>query len=290
MRYVAAVTKVFGLFLFLALVADSAIAQSVSGTIRCGNSGDPIADASVILLDNEGAIQRGTLSDPDGTFQLVAPEEGTFAVRIGAAGYLTRDTPPIQLVGGEDREITVLLDTEQREGPPSGFLMRMAAGEGYFITREQIEERSSARFTDLLKFTPAVAVIPLPTSSRMSAAYSEPGMSTRFNRGGENALGGALQHFTVRIKAGRDFQNRATGAIQELESADDCPPVLWVDGLWWGSIDGASVSGPDGALTPGDLEAIEIYNHISILPDQFNSGRDSMCGVVVVWRKKSEEN
>ena len=47
--------------------------------------------------------------------------------------------------------------------------------------------------------------------------------------------------------------------------------------------------GPDGAFALGDIEAIEVYNHPSILPDQFNSGRDSLCGVVVVWRKQSSK-
>ena len=50
---------------------------------------------------------------------------------------------------------------------------------------------------------------------------------------------------------------------------------------------GAVAGKPDGAFALGDIEAIEVYNHPSILPDQFNSGRDSLCGVVVVWRKQS---
>ncbi len=64
--------------------------------------------------------------------------------------------------------------------------------------------------------------------------------------------------------------------------------MLWVDGLWWGPIDQASSTGPDDVLLPSDLTAIEMYNHPSILPDQFNSGRDAEeCGVVVVWRKRN---
>ena len=49
----------------------------------------------------------------------------------------------------------------------------------------------------------------------------------------------------------------------------------------------SSPFGPDGALAPGDVEAVELYNHPSILPDQFDSGHDSLCGVVVVWTSRS---
>ena len=54
---------------------------------------------------------------------------------------------------------------------------------------------------------------------------------------------------------------------------------------WWGGIDSASPTGPNGAFVPADIQGIEIYNHPSILPDQFDSGRDALCGVVVVWTK-----
>ena len=112
---------------------------------------------------------------------------------------------------------------------------------------------------------------------------------TSFSRRAEALLGDADQYLTLRIKAGRDFSQRNAGATQQGERADDCVPVLWVDGIWWGNIDQSSPNGPDGAFAPGDLEAIEIYNHPSILPDQFDSGRDSLCGVVVVWTKRSQE-
>ena len=61
------------------------------------------------------------------------------------------------------------------------------------------------------------------------------------------------------------------------------------NGIWWGNIDAASDYGPNGAITPGDVEAIEVYNHPSILPPQFDTGKETLCGVIVVWRKPPRE-
>ena len=80
--------------------------------------------------------------------------------------------------------------------------------------------------------------------------------------------------------------DRATAGVTHVgEGPADCIPVLYVNGTWWGLIDEACDSGPDGKFVPSDIEAIEIYNHPSVLPDQFNSGREAQeCGVVVLWR------
>jgi len=261
-------------------------AQTVSGTVKHGGTGEPIADASVVLLDRNGRVQRGTLTEPDGTFSLVAPEKGNYALRIGAMGFVTRDTPPLRIEGDDARPLEILLTPEDESGRLGGFAERMARGEGIFITREDINARSGNRFTDIMRFVPGVSVIPLPEGERLNDWTSTPGFNTDISRRDEADPGGVTQFSTIRVKAGQDFRNRNAGAVQRGETANDCAPVLWVDGLWWGSVDEASPRGPDLALLPDDIEAIEIYSHPSILPEQFNSGRDALCGVVVVWRKQ----
>ena len=278
-------------FLLLTVPSTSMLAQTLRGTVKDGNTGVPIADASVVLMDEDGRIQRGTLTEPDGSFVLVAPDNGVYTLRVGAANYAVQNTPPLSVETSDEAQVDVLLQSEDQPiGPPPGFAQRMSRGEGQFITREQIEASPGDRFTDVFQFTPAVAVIPMPPGSRMNAAESTPGYMTRYSRRSDELAGGARQYMTVRIKAGRDFKNRVVGAVQQGEPVNECVPVIWVDGVWWGNIDRAGPDGPDGAFALGDIEAIEIYNHPSILPDQFNSGRDSLCGVVVVWRRMSEKN
>lgn len=285
MRSVRAAVSLLALFSCLVVIAPLK-AQTVAGTIKDGDTGQPIADASVVLLDKNGRVQRGTLTELDGSFTLVAPDEGAYTVRVGAAGFETRDTPPLKLVREEARELEILLRSEGQSGPGAGFAERMKLGRGIFLTRDMIRERSATRFTDVLRFTAGVSVVPLPSGEHLSAWTSTPGFSTSISVRDEAVPTGRQQYNTIRVKANADFKNRNVGAVQHGEAADDCPPVLWVDGLWWGSIDDASPGGPDLALIPDNVEAIEIYNHPSILPDQFNSGPDALCGVVVVWTRR----
>jgi hypothetical protein len=279
-----------GIALLCTIPTVSLHSQTMRGMVKDGNSGVPIADASVVLMDSDGKIQRGTLTEPDGSFVLVAPDEGLYTLRVGAASYAVQNTPPLSVLEGQEAQVDILLRVEdQPAGPPPGFTQRMALGEGQFITREQIDESPGDRFTDIFQFTPAVAVVPMPAGSRMNAAESTPGYMTSYSRRSDELSGGARQYMTLRIKAGRDFKNRVVGAVQQGEPVNECVPVIWVDGIWWGNIDRAGPDGPDGAFALGDIEAIEVYNHPSVLPEQFNSGRDSLCGVVVVWRKQSSK-
>ena len=283
------------LLLATTLLITPIAAQNIAGTVKNRTTGATIAEASVILMDDENRIQRGTLSEADGNFLLEAPAAGEYILRVGAAGYLTSDIPQLSLRDEQTERFEILLVPDSASSnPPSGFYERLGRGLGEFISREQIEDGAYTFFTELLHYTPAVRVVPLPASTHMKAAVDEVALLPVLKRRSlieesrlslESARSGRSHLSTVRIKAGRDFKQRNVGAIQQGELADDCVPVLWVDGLWWGGIDTASPTGPDGAFVPTDIQGVEIYNHPSILPDQFNSGRDALCGVVVVWTK-----
>ena len=257
-------------------------AQTVQGSVKDMGSGAPVADASVVLLDNRGAVQRGTLSEPDGSFVIQAPKAGKYVLRVGAAGYETKDSPEFQVEGNGTAEITVLLISNTATGGPPGFDVRRSQGKGIFLTREDIENASANQFTEVLRYVPGITVVPLPPSANtgrpptiaMSYIVVDPQDSVEIARGGRAGFN------TIRIKP-----DRATAGVTHIgEGPADCVPVLYVNGVWWGPIDEAGDSGPDGNFVPSDIEAIEIYNHPSVLPDQFNSGREAQdCGVVVLW-------
>ncbi len=259
------------MFLVLFATAVQLNAQTVSGVVRDAASGAPIIDASVVLLDSRGRVQRGTLSEPDGSFVLMAPEDGEYTVRVGAAGYATKDSPELRLDKDETAEMDVLLISDDPAGGPPGFNQRMERGEGEFLSRQTIEESGSHRFTELLRYTPGVTIVPLP-----SAAWRDNAVEQEQRR--ESA-----DNFTIRLKT----QHAEAGFRHRLEASEDCVPVLWVDGVWWGPVDEASDRGPDNKFLPDDIEAIELYNHPSILPAMFNSGREAEeCGVVVMWSRE----
>jgi len=255
--------------------AFPATGQTTQGVVKDMATGAPVADASVVLLDSRGRVQRGTLTELDGSFVLVAPEKGKYTIRVGAAGYVTKDTPELQLNDDAVQQIDILLISNDPQSGPPGFNARMQRDEGEFLTRADIEAGGTNVFTELLRYTPGVTIVPLPAPTQRDPEVEE-----------DRSHLAPAQANTVRLKA----TQTPTGARQRLEVSDDCVPVLWVDGLWWGPIDGASERGPDGKLFPDQIEAVELYNHPSILPSQFDSGREAQnCGVVVVWTRSMAE-
>jgi len=269
----------------LSTAAQTIDAQTVAGVVKDAGSGTPVVDASVVLLDDKGKIQRGTLTELDGSFTITAPKAGKYSLRVGAAGYNTTDAPQFELKDAQTADIDILLTSATETGPP-GFAARRGRGQGEFLTREEIQKAGSGQLTEVLRFVPGVTVVPLPQTG--DNATRPPTIASQVPRENirdstEAARGGRAAYNTIRIKP-----DRATAGVRfSGEEAADCVPVLWVDGQWWGPIDEASDGGIDGKFLPTDIEAIEIYNHPSNLPDQFNSGKDAMdCGVVVLWLVK----
>lgn len=244
------------LVLALLLVAAPTAAQTIRGRVVDRTTGTPIPGASMLLLDETGAVRKMAITDATGGYNIEAPQPGGYTFRVDATGYNTHDEPQFAVLAGRILELEIrlwgLTELEAvtvvaeslpfAPGPLEGFYERMEDGRGNFITRRQIEEMGVNRFTDILRMTPTVDIIA---------------------RGGLN--------YTVRIKG--------TGRLGR-----DCPPLLYVDNVRWGSID-LDGEGPDRELLPTDLEGIEIYRP-SAVPIAFQ-GFDTSCGVVVVWTKRA---
>lgn len=257
-------------------------AQTIRGVVIDAATGRPLADASVVLLDKNGDLRRGTLSDVDGSYSIRAPEPGRYTLRVGRSGYITWDSAPVKL--GADATVELDLRTQPEGGVAGGlevFDGRRARGEGMFLTAEEIKERGGSRFTDVLRNTAGVVIVPMPMDTLPMDTVS----GRRQQRGQLDPEGRqTVQRFTVRLQ-GAPFDLAAVGARHVGERGSDCPPVLYVDGSWWGDIDEAGELGPDPELLPGNLAAIEIYTP-SVVPEELEAGRAYQCGVIVVWRKR----
>jgi hypothetical protein len=231
----------------------SAHAQTITGTVVSQTTDQPIPFASVALVTDEGTVTKMTITDSEGAYSLTPREPGIYSLRVDAAGFNTLNgiqfrarqgqTLKFDLRIWELTEMAPVVVEAEREpfapGPLKGFYERQKVGRGQFITREDMEKQGSARFTDVLRMTPGVSIVPLRAS------------------------------YTVR------FKNVA-------RISTDCPPVLWVDNVNWGSID--LDGGPDRALFPSDLEGIEVYTPTQVPPEFATS--DAICGVVVVWTRR----
>ncbi len=76
-------------------------AQTVQGRVTEAGSGDGVAGAIVLLLDEAGARQGATLSDPSGAYRLTAPGPGTYRLRVERVGFAASTSAPVRLEAGQ---------------------------------------------------------------------------------------------------------------------------------------------------------------------------------------------
>jgi hypothetical protein len=241
-----------------AALAPALGAQVIRGVVT--HNGEAMVDASVVLLDGDANIVRGTLTERDGSYTITCPGAGTFTLRVGGAGIEPWDSQPITVGDGETTDFDIPLG--EAVGGPAAFERRRNSTEGLFLTEADILERTGNRFTYLFEHTGEVRVIPL---SRVTGNASHSGF------------------FTIRLVGAN--MGKEVGARQYMEPGDDCPPELFVNGTWWGPIDEASETGPDLALLPDKLVGVEVYTP-TVVPEELSSRAEAeWCGVVVVWEK-----
>ena len=270
------VLPVLAVALMSATPVKSLAAQVIIGMVTDAKNGHALADASIVLLNDKGQIKRGTLTELDGTYVLQCPGAGTFVVRSGGAGYPMWDSAPIKVGQADTVELIIQLLPEGETLGLADFDRRRAQEQGLFLTEKEIQERGGNRFTDAFLGLPGVSVVPLRFDARRDAP--EQGELERIRGRSDRPRN------TVRLAASHRSAE-AAGARQAGERAADCPPVLYVDGRWWGPIDDIGADGPDYYIDPDDLIGIEIYTK-GVVPRELDTGRDSDCGVIVAWTKK----
>ncbi|MFQ5703609.1 MAG: carboxypeptidase-like regulatory domain-containing protein [Gemmatimonadales bacterium] len=271
-------------------LASPTKAQTIKGKVLNALNGQPLGDVSLVLLDKNGAIKRGYLTDVDGVYELACPKAGTYTLRVGGAGFPTWDSAPMKIDKDQTVDFTVRLVAENAETGLEGFEQRRKEGKGVFLTEEDIRGRGGQRFTDVLINVKAVKVIDFDPDSVDAKGFAE-GQHFIPTGGRSNAddptIRSSRRHSTVRI-VGSHSGSESAGFRQGREPSAQCPPVLFVDGKWWGPIDKVGRYGPDYELLPNDMVGIEIYTRQTV-PQRFDSGRDALCGVIVVWTKGSKK-
>jgi len=244
--------------LVVASIASSASAQTVRGRVIDRTTGNPIPAASMLLLDEAGMVQRMAITDPTGSYSIEVPEPGNYSFRVDAPGYATHNEPQFAVLAGRilELEVRVWGLTELDPVTVTAESTTFAPGplEGFYERMENgrgsFVTKQQIEEMGVNRFTDLLRMT--PTVDIVS-------------RGGTN--------YTVRIKG--------TGRLGR-----DCPPMLWVDNVRWGSID-LDGEGPDRELFPFDIEGIEVYRPSGV-PIEFSSF-NTACGVVVVWTKRAPD-
>ncbi|MFQ5690414.1 MAG: carboxypeptidase-like regulatory domain-containing protein [Gemmatimonadota bacterium] len=143
---------------------------TIAGTVRAAEDGRPLAAAVVRLQD----LDRQILTGQDGRFVLEGLPAGAHTVEIRLLGFAPARRA-VELSAGEITRIEIALRTRaielpelevevERSGFLPGFVRRMKAGHGHFLTAGDIAERNPTRLTDMLRQFPEARVRFNPTN------------------------------------------------------------------------------------------------------------------------------
>jgi hypothetical protein len=239
----------------VSLIGTSLEAQTVQGRLLDAPSGQPVAAATVMLLDTARVPVSSTSSNASGAFSVQASEPGDYLLLVQALGYASVLDGIYEL--GEGGEIS--LEIRLRPSPlemdslevsvqqaffdarlrGSGFAQRKKTGFGYFVTPEEIEERDPQFLWDLFKGIPGIF------NASTSGIGTEP----------------------VLFRSG-------LGPIY-------CRPGVYVDGSRVYNAGG----GLEAVVRARDVLALEVYTRASSAPLQFGGTTAGGCGVVLIWTK-----
>lgn len=147
--------------------AETDTTANFTGTVASARTGEPLSGARLSIPD----LQFGAITDDEGNFRIRKLPPGLYDVRVHYLGYTTNQRP-IRLRPGQVTNVTFLLERDvlevadltvevkqpDRMEPMAGFRERMEQGFGYFITREDIEERNPRYTSDMLRSVPGLDV------------------------------------------------------------------------------------------------------------------------------------
>lgn len=165
---------------FAALLASSALLLSppdtgaqesdstatLTGVVRSAATGEPLGNASVILLESDSRA----VTDAAGRFTLRGVRAGADVLQVRLIGFAD-ESIPLGLAAGHVTRVKLLLSetvlrmeeievTVHRSAGDrlAGFRQRRRSGQGVFIGPEEIEASGATRSSDLLRRVPGVRV------------------------------------------------------------------------------------------------------------------------------------
>ncbi len=140
----------------------------LTGVVRTPD-GRPVTGATVLVY---GTDAKGQTSST-GTFSLSGLPAGTYSAEVRAIGYAPKRVPvnlsstrvasiaiPLDQRVQQIEGVVVKADRTKLEKDYTGFLDRVKHGMGHYITEEQLANRQAIVFTDVLRMTPGMNVVP----------------------------------------------------------------------------------------------------------------------------------
>ncbi|WP_159473549.1 TonB-dependent receptor domain-containing protein [Dyadobacter sp. 3J3] len=110
--YIISKIKLAALITVFAFLSASLHAQTkymIGGIVRDSSSAQPVSYATIGLIDNQNNVITSTLSDENGTFNLMADKPGDYSIQISFIGYATRILPVRVLSNTLNLSIPIIL-------------------------------------------------------------------------------------------------------------------------------------------------------------------------------------
>ena len=164
-RSLAWTATVFALA-WLSTPASAQQTATLSGQVTAAGTGEPLLGVQVIVT----GTKFWTLTNAEGQFHIVGVPPGRQVVEVKHTGRAPLAFP-VLFEPGRTMELGVRLETgtvelpellvEGRNATPakmSSFFNRKGSGQGYFVTREDIEKREPRILTDMLRQVPGLRI------------------------------------------------------------------------------------------------------------------------------------
>jgi hypothetical protein len=258
-------------FLAFALVtvsASAATAQVVQGRVVDAETGVPIQDVRLTLVDSMGALVAYSGSDVRGAFELRPRQPGSYSVLAERLGYAAFRSDPVDVARGSEIVVAVRMgvdaiplepfvvfaSSEMRLGRIAEFERRRddpTLG-GHFLDADDVRARPMASPTQLLRTLPSVDLTPIITEDNRLGSFDRSLIYLPGSRGGSLRAGMCLAQVYV---DGVQVQQSQSGAF----SIDDY-------------LAGAPIGG------------VELYTRASAAPPQYRGTGE--CGVVLYWTEE----
>jgi hypothetical protein len=232
----------------------------LAGRVIEDPSGAPVAGATVEVHDLQGRRLGRLITDSDGEFLLDLRDARPVRMRAHRIGYQRVTTPSVDPSGYSQIRVEIRLATEaillapleivSRARPAvaptlAGFERRREGGFGWYITRQEIEQRRPNRVSDLLATAPGLSI-------QRRIVYSARGR------------GCPAQIYVDGIHI-----NRSLGPLPTRRGQASTTEMFPIDDL----------------VTPTSVEGIEVYQGMGRMPVEFHSPDASCGVVAIWTRR-----
>lgn len=159
------------LLLAILLLPTASSAQVILGVVR--DEGETaVQNAAVALLDRAGTVRRETATDSAGLFRLNVESAGNYVLRVTRIGFTDYSSESVAVGAVETVTVEITLGlaavpldpirvTARHSDPRLAAFhqRRLSRAAGRFLTRSEIEGRSQARTTDVLRGIPGINIV-----------------------------------------------------------------------------------------------------------------------------------